>query len=64
MVATSTLVQLLIYLVVGGLVAYLCVWILSLLTLPQPVKTAISIIVALIVLLWLLSALGILPRML
>lgn len=52
---------LLIYLLVGGLIVYVAIWILGMLTLPQPVKNIISIIVAVIVLLWLLSTMGILP---
>lgn len=53
------LIALIIYLVLGGLVIYLVYWILGMLTLPQPVKTVILIIVAVIVLLWLLSTFGI-----
>jgi len=53
------LVELIIYLLLGGLVIYLIYWILGMLTLPQPVKTVILIIVALFVVLWLLSTFGI-----
>ena len=53
------MVRLIIYLLLGGLVVYLIYWILGMLTLPQPVKTVILIIVAVIVLLWLLSTFGI-----
>jgi len=56
-------VYLLIYILVGGLIVYAAVWLLGLLALPQPVKNIISVIVAVIVLLWLLSALGVMPKM-
>lgn len=53
------LVRLLIYLLIGGLIVYAVYWIVGMLTLPQPVKTVILIIIAIIVLLWLLSTFGI-----
>ena len=53
------LVRLIIYLLLGGLVIYLVYWILGMLTLPQPVKTVILIVVAVVVLLWLLSTFNI-----
>lgn len=53
------LVRLIIYLLLGGLIIYIVYWILGMLTLPQPVKTVILIILAVIVLLWLLSTFGI-----
>ncbi len=59
--AINGLVQLLVYLLVGGLIIYVVFWIVGMLTLPQPIKNVITIIVALIVLLWLLSTLGVLP---
>jgi hypothetical protein len=49
------LIELIIYLLLGGLVIFVVYWIIGMLTLPQPVKTVILIIVAVIVLLWLLS---------
>jgi hypothetical protein len=53
------LIRLIIYLILGGAVIYLVFWILGLLTLPEPVKTVILIIVAVIVLLWLLATFNI-----
>lgn len=55
------LIELLVYLIVGGLIIYVVFWIVGMLALPQPIKNVITIIVALIVLLWLLSTLGVLP---
>lgn len=55
----NDLVHLLIYLLIGGLIVYVVYWIIGMLTLPQPIKTVILAIVALVVLLWLLSTLGI-----
>jgi uncharacterized membrane-anchored protein len=57
-VGTHGLIELIIYLLLGGVVVYLVYWIIAMLTLPQPVKTAILIVVAVIVLLWLLSTFG------
>jgi hypothetical protein len=51
---TDGLVQLVIYLLLGGVIIYLCYWILGMLTLPQPVKQIILVVVAIIALLWLL----------
>ncbi len=59
--AINGLVQLLVYLLVGGLIIYVFFWIVGMLTIPQPIKNVITVIVALIVLLWLLSTLGVLP---
>lgn len=53
------LIRLLIYLLIGGAIVYLVYWIVGMLTLPQPVKTVILVIIAIIVLLWLLSTFGI-----
>lgn len=61
--AISGLVQLIIYLILGGIVVALAYWIISMLTLPQPVKTAVSILVGLLFLLWLLASIGIIPKM-
>lgn len=57
--AISGPIQLLLYLLVCGLVIYLVYWIVGMLTLPQPVKTVIMVIIAIVVLLWLLSTFGI-----
>ena len=56
--AIHGLVQLLIYLIVCGLIVYVVYWILGLLSLPEPVRTVIGVLVAVVVLLWLLSTLG------
>lgn len=55
----SALINLLVYLLVGGLIIYVVMWIVGMLTIPQPVKNVITVIVAIIVLLWILSTLGI-----
>jgi putative flippase GtrA len=52
------LINLLIYLLVGGLIVYVIYWILGMLALPEPIGKIVSIIVAVIVLLWILSTLG------
>lgn len=61
--AINGLISLAVYLLLGGLIIYLCYWIINMTPLPQPVKTVIGVIVAIIVLLWLLGAAGIMPRM-
>jgi hypothetical protein len=55
---TDGLIQLVIYLLLGGLVIYLVYWVLGMLTLPQPVKQIILVVVAIIALLWLLRTFG------
>lgn len=60
--AINGLVQLIVYLLLGGIVVYLVYWIVGMLTLPQPVKTAICLIVAVLVLLWLLATMGVIPK--
>jgi len=60
--AIQGLVQLIIYLLLGGIVVYIVYWIVGMLTLPQPVKTAICLLVALLVLLWLLATMGVIPK--
>lgn len=60
--AIQGLVQLIIYLILGGIVVYIVYWIVGMLTLPQPIKTAICLLVALIVLLWLLATMGVIPK--
>ena len=57
--AVNGLVQLLLYLLIGGVIVYVVFWILGMLSLPQPVKQIILVIVAIVVLLWLLSTFGI-----
>jgi hypothetical protein len=52
------LINLLIYLLVGGVIIYVIYWILGMLALPEPIGKIVSIIVAVIVLLWILSTLG------
>lgn len=59
----GSLVQLIIYLLLGGIIVYIVYWIISMLTLPQPLKTAICLLVALLVLIWLLATMGIIPKM-
>lgn len=59
MIAINGLLQLLIYLLLGGLVVYVVYWIIGMLTLPEVPKRIICVIVALIVLLWILNTLGI-----
>lgn len=54
----SSLVTLLVYLLVGGLIVYIVIWIIGMLTLPQPVKQVIYVLVAIVVLLWILRSLG------
>jgi hypothetical protein len=55
---TDGLVQLIIYLLLGGVVVYLVYWILGMLSLPQPAKQAILVVVAIVALLWLLRTFG------
>jgi hypothetical protein len=55
---TDGLVQLIIYLLLGGVVVYLVYWILGMLTLPQPAKQIFLVVLAIIVLLWLLRTFG------
>jgi hypothetical protein len=55
---TDGLIQLVIYLLFGGVVIYLVYWVLGMLTLPQPVKQIILVVVAIIALLWLLRTFG------
>lgn len=58
----SSLIHLIIYLILGGIIVYLVYWVISMLTLPQPVKTAICILVAVLILLWMLATVGIIPK--
>jgi hypothetical protein len=55
----NSLIQLLIYLLVGGLIVYVVYWIIGMIDLPVPVKNVIVVIVAIIVLLWLLRTFAI-----
>jgi hypothetical protein len=56
---TSGLINLLVYLLVGGVIVYVVMWIVGMLAIPQPIKNVVTAIVAIIVLLWILSTLGI-----
>ena len=51
----SELINLLLYLLIGGLIVYAVYWIVGMLTLPAPAKNIILVIVAIAVLLWLVS---------
>lgn len=53
------LLTLVIYLLVGGVILYLLQLVLQLWPIPQPIKTVIIVLVALVVILWILSTLGI-----
>ncbi len=55
---TEGLVQLIVYLLLGGVIVYLVYWVLGMVTLPQPAKQAIMVVLAIIVLLWLLRTFG------
>lgn len=55
---TSVLVNLLIYLLVGGLIVYVVYWIIGMLSIPLQAKNIILVVVAIIVLLWLLRVFG------
>lgn len=55
----NDLIQLLIYLVIGGILVWAVQLILGLFTLPAQIKTLILVIVALVVIVWLLRAAGI-----
>lgn len=57
---TGGLLQLLIYLLIGGLIIYAVYWIIGLLELPPQVKTIAALIVAIVVLIWLLRTFGLL----
>lgn len=53
------LLSLIIYLLIGGILLYLLQVVLAMWPIPQPIKTVIIVIVALIILLWILGTLGI-----
>lgn len=55
----SGLITLLIEIVIVGAIIYVVNWFLGTLTLPQPIKYAILLIISLIALVWLLMTLGI-----
>lgn len=59
MTGIEPLISLLIYLIIGGILIYICMWIVGMLNIPQPIKTAITILIAVIVVLWILRTLGI-----
>lgn len=53
------LLRLVIFLAIGGVLLYLLQLVLALWPIPQPIKTVIIVIAALLLLLWILSTLGI-----
>lgn len=53
------LVDLIIYLLLGGLVIYVVYWILGMLALPEQIKKVVMVVVAVSGLLWLLQTFGI-----
>jgi hypothetical protein len=55
----NELIQLLIYLLIGGIVIYVVNLVIGMLALPAQVKTIVLIIVGLVFLLWILNVLGI-----
>lgn len=55
----SSLITFLVVLLIAGCVIYAVNWFIGLLSIPQPIKNIILIIIAIIALLWLLSFLGI-----
>ena len=54
----SGLLNLIIYLLIGGLLIYVVYWILGMLSLPAEVRKVIMVIIAIIFLVWLLRSLG------
>ncbi len=52
------IVSFLLYLLVAGLVVWAVHWFIGLLTLPEPIRQIILVIVAIIAILWLVSSLG------
>jgi len=58
-VGIESLVSLLVYLLIGGLIVYFVVWIVSLIPIPVVARNIITAIVALILLLWILRSLGV-----
>ena len=54
----NDLVQLLLYLLVGGLIVYVVQWVIGLLNLPAVVKNVILLVVAILVIVWLLRTFG------
>jgi hypothetical protein len=46
--------RLLIYLVIGGLIIYAVYWIVGMLDLPPQVKKIITVVIAILVLIWLI----------
>jgi anaerobic C4-dicarboxylate transporter len=57
----NTLVQLIIYLLLGGVIIWLTQWILSMVTLDGRLKQAILVVVAVLVIVWLVTTF--LPRL-
>ena len=54
----NDLVQLLIYILLGGLLVYAVQWVIGLLNLPAVVKNVILLVVAILVIVWLLRTFG------
>ncbi len=57
MIAGSSLVSLLIMLVIGGLIAYLCWWFIGICGLPAPFDKIARVIIGLVVLIFLINIL-------
>lgn len=51
----NSLLQLLIYLLIGGVIIFVVQWIIGMLALDEGLKRVILVVVAVIVLIWLLS---------
>lgn len=52
-------ISILIWLVVVALVCYICFWALGQIPMPQPIRTVIIVVVALVLLIFLLRQLGV-----
>jgi len=50
----NSLLQLLIYLLIGGAIVYVVFWILGMLAIDQALKNVIVVVVSILVLVWLL----------
>jgi len=50
----NSLLQLLIYLLIGGAIIYVVYWILGMIAIDPRLRQAISVVVAVIVIIWLL----------
>ena len=60
---TNAMLNLLVYLLLGGLVIYAVYWILGMIDLPVEVRRTVTIVLAVLVLVWLIWAIapGLLP---